>query len=133
MKQTRSPRRPRIPPDLRLGGGQKDVRRIANMLTNRKTIDGSDRGVPLHGAHAIGPVPADERFEVTVRVRRKAALGSLAANGFHTDKAPGKRKYLTREHYAANYGSDPADLEKVEAFAKANNLVVVESSPARRR
>ena len=102
------------------------------MLTNRKTIDGSDRGVPLHGAHAIGPVPADERFEVTVRVRRKAALESLAANGFHADKAPGKRKYLTREHYAANYGSDPADLEKVEAFAKAHNLVVVESSPARR-
>jgi kumamolisin len=102
------------------------------MPTTRKTIDGSDRGSPLHGAHVVGPVPADERFEVTVRVRRKAALGSLTANGFHADKAPGKRNYLTREHYAANYGSDPADIAKVEAFAKAHNLVVVESSPARR-
>lgn len=102
------------------------------MSTNRKTIEGSDRGSPLHGAHVIGPVPADERFEVTVRVRRRAALGSLATNGFHADQAPGKRKYLTREHYAANYGADPADLEKVAAFAKAHNLVVVESSPARR-
>jgi len=102
------------------------------MPTNRTTIDGSERGLPLHGAHVIGAVPADERFEVTVRVRRKVALGSLAANGFHADQAPGKRKYLTREHYATNYGADPADLEKVEAFAKAHNLVVVESSPARR-
>jgi kumamolisin len=95
-------------------------------------IDGSDRGLPLHGAHVVGPVPADERFEVTVRVRRRAALGSLAANGFHADQAPGKRSYLTREHYAANYGADPADLEKVAAFARAHNLVVLESSPARR-
>ena len=102
------------------------------MPTNRTTIDGSERGLPLHGAHVIGSVPADERFEVTVRVRRKVALGSLAGNGFHADQAPGKRKYLTREHYATNYGADPADLEKVEAFAKARNLVVVESSPARR-
>ena len=102
------------------------------MPTNRKTIDGSDRGSPLHGAHVIGPVPADERFEVTVRVRRKAALGGLAANGFHADQTPGKRNYLTREHYATSYGSDLADLEKVAAFAKAHNLVVVESSPARR-
>ncbi len=102
------------------------------MSMDRKIIEGSNRGLPLHGAHVVGAVPADERFEVTVRVRRKAALGTLAANGFHADKAPGKRKYLTREHYAANYGADPADLEKVEAFAKANNLVVVETSPARR-
>jgi kumamolisin len=102
------------------------------MPTNRKIIDGSDRALPLHGARAVGPVPADERFEVTVRVRRKAALASSEANGFHMDQAPGKRNYLTREHYVANYGADLADLAKVEAFAKDNNLVVVESSPARR-
>jgi kumamolisin len=102
------------------------------MPTNRKTIEGSDRATPLHGARVVGPVPSDERFEVTVRVRRKTALESLAANGFHMDQAPGKRKYLTRDNYAAKYGADPADLAKVEAFAKANDLVVVESSAARR-
>ena len=37
---------------------------------NRSTVRGSDR-VVLHGVCAIGPVPKDERFEVTVRVRRR--------------------------------------------------------------
>jgi kumamolisin len=99
---------------------------------NRKTITGSDRAAPLNGAQVIGPIPPDERFEVTVRIRRRASLADVAANGFHTDQAPAKRKYLEREDYAANYGADPADMAKVETFAKANGLVVVESSPARR-
>src|SRR5256885_1851564 len=100
--------------------------------TYRKAIDGSDRAAPLHGARAVGPAPSDERFEVTVRVRRRTALASLAADGFHSDQAPAKRNYLTRERYAASHGADPADIAKVEAFAKTNGLVVVESSPARR-
>src|ERR1700694_6003485 len=100
------------------------------MPTNpsRVTVRGSER-VPVHGARADGPIPNDERFEVTVRVRRKTALESL---GLHTDQLPGRRRYLTREQYAAAYGSDPADIAKVEAFARAHNLVVVESSVSRR-
>src|ERR1700736_3766636 len=100
--------------------------------SDRRTIKGRDRAAPLHGASIIGPIPNDERFEVTVRVRRKTALTNVAANGLHTDQAPAKRKYLERESYAAKYGADPADMAKVEAFAKANGLVVVETSRARR-
>jgi kumamolisin len=106
-------------------------RRIQTMSTDHKAINGSDRAA-LHGAHVVGPIPADERFEVTVRVRRKASLASLAVSGFHADQAPQKRNYLTREQHATNYGADPADIANVEAFAKAHGLVVVESSPARR-
>src|SRR5712672_2547337 len=101
-------------------------------VANKIVRAGIDRAAPLHGVRAVGSVPSDERFEVTVRVRRRTMLGSLAANGFHSDQAPTKRKYLTREQYAADHGADPADIAKVEAFAKAHNLVVVESSPARR-
>lgn len=86
----------------------------------------------MPGAPAVGPVPNDERFEVTVRVRRKTPLQSSAANGFQADQLPSKRSYMTREQYAASHGSDPADLAKVEAFAQAHGLVVVERSPARR-
>jgi kumamolisin len=39
---------------------------------------------------------------------------------------------LTREEYAASHGADPADIAKIEAFAGAHRLVVVESSRARR-
>ena len=98
---------------------------------NLATVRGSER-IPLPGTRAVGPVPKDERFEVTVRVRRKTPLQSLAADGFHADQLPAKRHYLTREQYAASHGSDPADLAKVEAFARAHGLVVVETSAARR-
>jgi kumamolisin len=98
---------------------------------NRMTVRGSER-VSVPGAHPVGPVPKDERFEVTVRVRRKTPLQSLMANGFQGDQLPGRRSYMTREEYAASHGSDPADLAKVEAFARAHGLVVVETSPARR-
>jgi len=99
---------------------------------DRRTISGSDRAAPLNGAQIVGSVPQDERFEVTVRIRRKAPLGGVVANSLHADQAPAKRKYIAREDYAAKNGADPADMAKVEAFAKANGLVVVESSSARR-
>jgi len=98
---------------------------------NRKPIPGSDRST-FSGARAIGPVAGDERFEVTVRVRRKTPLQALAAQGFNADVLPAQRHYLTRQEYATSHGADPADLAKVEAFARAHGLVVVESSPARR-
>ena len=98
---------------------------------NRKTVQGSDR-TPFSGARSVGPVADDERFEVTVRVRRKTALQSLAAHGFQADVMPTKRRYLTRDEYAASHGADLADLAKVEAFAHAHGLVVVETSAARR-
>ncbi|HWV47684.1 MAG TPA: S53 family peptidase [Nitrospira sp.] len=97
---------------------------------NRVMVRGSERS-SQHGARVVGPVPNDERFEVTVRIRRKTALQSLA-DGFHADKLPMNRRYLTREQYASSHGADPADMAKVEAFAQAHNLVVVEKSPARR-
>ncbi len=103
------------------------------MPTNkdRSKVLGSDRA-PLHGARAVGPVPRDERFEVTIRVRRKASLRSLAADNFDTDQLPERRRYLTYGEYASAHGSDPADIAKVEEFARAHGLVVVESSAARR-
>ncbi|HWF61392.1 MAG TPA: protease pro-enzyme activation domain-containing protein [Nitrospira sp.] len=97
---------------------------------NRVTVRGSERS-PHHAARVDGPVPNDERFEVTVRIRRKTALQS-PVGGFHTDKLPMNRRYLTREEYASSHGADSADMAKVEAFARAHNLVVVETSSARR-
>jgi hypothetical protein len=44
---------------------------------NRVTVRGSERTF-LFGARAIGLIPNDERFEVTVRVRRRTTLQSLA-------------------------------------------------------
>ncbi len=42
------------------------------------------------------------------------------------------RDYLSRAQLAADYGADPADIAKVEAFATAHNLRVSQVSAARR-
>ena len=98
---------------------------------DRVIIPGSER-TAFQGAVPRGLVPSDERFEVTVRVRRKVGLPSLAEDRSQMNLLPAQRQYLTREQYASEHGSDPADMAKVEAFARAHNLVVVESDAERR-
>ena len=102
----------------------------SNTKSKRSTVSGSKR-TPLHEAKSIGPVPDDERFEVTVRIKRKAPLDISAASGIHSNQLPGKRRYLSRAQYASAHGADPADIARVEAFAREYGLIVVESSVAR--
>ena len=97
----------------------------------RISIAGSERE-PMAGAHAVGAVSPDERMEVTVRVRPKAPLHSLAAAALSADTLPARRPVLTREQYAAQHGADAKDLAKVSDFAKNHGLAVVETSAARR-
>jgi kumamolisin len=101
------------------------------MSLNRVEVPGSER-VPVAGARSVGPVPADERLEVTLRLRPKTSLASLATTGALDDRKPEERQYLSREAYAKSHGADPADVAKVAAFAKAHGLVVVEESIPRR-
>ena len=103
----------------------------SNKAIKRTIVSGSNR-VPLYEAKAIGSVPIDERFEVTVRIRRKVPLDSSSKSGVQTDKSPGKRHYLSLDQYESAHGADSADIAKVEAFARMHGLVVVESSVARR-
>ncbi len=90
----------------------------------RVPIRGSRRD-PLPHAERVGAAQADERLEVTVRVRPKNPL-TLEAGA-----APGG-VHLTREEYEAEYGADPKDLDAVAAFAAEHGLQVVERSIPRR-
>src|SRR5260221_9699985 len=99
--------------------------------SKRHTLAGSERQA-LPGARAVGAVAADERIEVTVRLRPKTPLRSLDTGGVDNDTHPGQRKYMTRDENAAAYGADPRDIDKVGEFAKAHGLVVVETNAARR-
>lgn len=70
------------------------------------------------------PVDPDERVEVSLILRPRRSLSELEAR---LEQAP-----MSREEYAAAYGADPADLDRVAAFARQNGLQVVESSQPRR-
>src|SRR5471032_1652765 len=95
----------------------------------RMTLPGSQR-MAMPGARAMGKVRADERFDITVRLRPGATLAAAGA-GYLDDGPLAKRRYLSRAAYAKKYGTSSADFEKLRAFAKKYGLVVVEESPAR--
>ena len=98
----------------------------------RLAIPGSDRAAPLYGARAIAEVPTTERFEVTIRVRRRTAVTALPARAFLANARPHEREYLSREDYARSHGASDEDLAAVADFARSHGLVVLETSNARR-
>jgi hypothetical protein len=65
-------------------------------ISSRVAVKGSQRA-PFSGSDPVGPAPKDERFEVMVRVRRKAGLEASAASGFHAVQTPKMRRCLTLE------------------------------------
>ncbi|MGB7282706.1 MAG: S53 family peptidase [Candidatus Acidiferrum sp.] len=96
--------------------GQKQVR-----------LEGSTKD-RLPNAEVVGEVPAVE-FRVTVMVRRRNELPSLEEQN---KRKPGARTYMTREEHAAKHGADPADMAKVEAFARENGLGVANTNAGQR-
>src|SRR5262249_60528268 len=75
-------------------------------------------------APSVGPVAADERMEVTIRVRPRTALPTLAAAPHLSDQLPQQRRYMSREEYAAAHGANAQDLARVETFARSHGLAV---------
>jgi kumamolisin len=104
----------------------------------RVQVSGSSREA-LPGAELIGDVPADERVEVTVRVRRSpsAAADSARASAAEARNAapgsPADRSFLTRRQLRATLGADPADMAAVKSFAADHGLEVLEADAAQRK
>ncbi|MGI4788729.1 MAG: S53 family peptidase [Janthinobacterium lividum] len=96
--------------------------------TDRLEVPGSNKAA-LPTAHMTGDTPADEQFQVTVRVRRQTELPSLEA---YAAQALSQRTYLTKAEFAASHGASAEDLAKVAEFAKANGLTVDDSDASRR-
>ena len=84
---------------------------------------------PLAGAKLIEPSRADERLEVTVRLRAKTPLPDPAELlGAGQEPIP----QLTHEEFDALHGADPKDIAQIRKYAHDNHLAVVLESPSRR-
>jgi kumamolisin len=94
-------------------------------------LAGSDR-FPLPGARPVGAVDPNERLQVTIRVRHRPSNTGLANILTSTTDLPAQHHHLSREEYASQFGADPVDLSKVQAFVNSHGLTVVEISAARR-
>lgn len=92
----------------------------------KRPIPGSERS-PLPGAVAVGRTASDQRLEVTMLLRRRDAQGLKARAASTT-----RDGHMDHAAFAAAYGADPADMEKVTSFAEAHDLAIVLAEPARR-
>jgi kumamolisin len=93
-------------------------------------LPGSE-GPPPSGA-AIGSVSPEQGLAVTVIVRRKAVLPPADAAPLSAGEAGKVRRPMTRAELAESFGADPADVDKVAAFARELGLRVTGSDAARR-
>lgn len=102
------------------------------MPRDQKPIAGSHR-TALRNAKVVGKTDPDQRIEVTVRVRPRSTGADLPASLMEMSaRRPSERTYLSREELAAQRGADPEDLAKIDAFAHAHHLTVVETSIPKR-
>jgi kumamolisin len=95
---------------------------------------GGTKKKPLAGARMLGECDPQQRIAVTVLVRSRTPL-PIRQPAFRTLlSAPiAQRQYLTRAELAERHGADPADLDKIEAFAHRHDLTVVHRSGSERR
>ncbi|HEX4610706.1 MAG TPA: S53 family peptidase [Urbifossiella sp.] len=82
-------------------------------------------------AKVVGTPDPNDRLRVSVYVRPDPKAAPPSADELGA-QLPGARKYLTHEEATKAFGADPADLAKVEAFAREHGLAVTETCPARR-
>jgi kumamolisin len=100
-----------------------------SLFRNFVVLANSHHQLP-HGAEAKRKTSPNRWIELTIGVRRKTDLPGLS----HLDALkPADRKYMTREDLATKYGSDPDSLARIEAFAKAHDLVITRQEAASAR
>jgi len=78
-------------------------------------IKGSERAL-LPGARAIGPTDQNQLIEISVILKHRQPLDITKAAG----------KAMNHSDFAAQYGADPAHVDKIRKFAADNNLQVLE-------
>src|SRR5215831_8471480 len=91
---------------------------MAGKKEGRVKVLGSEKQKPKRGKR-LAAVDPDERFEVTVRVRRRTALGA-------------QKGLVDRDTFRERFGADPTDLRRIEEFAHRYELDVVQSSASQR-
>lgn len=94
-------------------------------------LKGSEREA-APGAQFLGPADPNEQLRILITVRRKRGAPPLPDLAYWSATPPGQRKFLTPEEFSATYGADPAELEQVANYARAQGLTVMETNVGRR-
>ena len=97
-------------------------------------LAGSQRPV-ARGAKLLRKSDPNQQIKVSIYARRNPNRKAKTLPSVDELNAalPGKRHYFTNDEFNEVYGADPTDLKKIEAWAKACNLKVLEASVPKRR
>jgi kumamolisin len=95
------------------------------MPQHRIELQNSNHAIPP-SAKAVRRTDPNQWIDVTLGVRRKADLPDLS--NLET-LPPRERAYMTHDQLARDYGSDPASIDHIQAFAAAHGLTVVREEP----
>ena len=87
-------------------------------------LPGSEKSAP--DATPLTSLAPGDVLTVTIRLRRKQPITALVSTASVVPQV------LSRQEYARQFGTDPALIKQVVAYAIACNLTVVTQSPARR-
>jgi len=94
------------------------------------SLQGSERAA-MTGARVAGPADPHEQLQVSVIVRRRAAL-EMRAQAAALAAGRVSKSFMSREEFAQQHGAQVSDLSAVRAFAIAQGLSVVLVHSARR-
>ena len=86
------------------------------MAEQKIALAGSERA-PIPDATPMGPVDPNQVIQVSIVLKQRRALDLDALQG----------KILSHDEFAAAYGAEPRQIERVAQFARANNLQVVDT------
>ena len=82
------------------------------------------------GSKVLRPTNPNRWIKLTLAIRQRKPLPDLSALNM---VKPAKRKYLTRDELAKQYGSAPDAVTRIESFAETHKLVVTRHDPASAR
>jgi len=99
--------------------------------SNYEPLKGSERR-PSPGAKFLGPADPNERFSVTVVLRRRPDGPPVPDFEYFASTPPRQRGRLSSDEFASKFGASPDDIKKVSDFVSAHGLQVLETHPARR-
>jgi len=104
---------------------------MPNTPRNYIRLAGSERR-PGPTARLVGAAPDTETLTVTIILRRRPDGPPLPDASYYLSTPPSQRRRMSQEDFAAKYGADPADVEKVVDFVQSYGLVASETNLARR-
>jgi kumamolisin len=104
---------------------------MAIIPTNYYRLEGSELR-PTHRAKPLGAADESEKLSVTIVLRRRPDGPPVPGPAHYPRTPPSERRRMPEPAFAARYGAESAEIEKVAAFVLGHGLTVDETHAARR-